>query len=65
MKKKERKAVSRELMHLNATYADIPAPHLDWEEMSEAPVPRLDGFAVQLANLLYVFAGYGSIDHVR
>ena len=52
-------------MHLNATYADIPAPHWDWEEMPEAPVPRLDGFAVQLGNLLYVFAGYGSIDHVR
>ncbi|KAG0489276.1 hypothetical protein HPP92_008087 [Vanilla planifolia] len=26
--------------------------------MAEAPVPRLDGAAVQIKNLLYVFAGY-------
>lgn len=64
-KKKEKKAVNRELMNLNATYADMPAPHWDWEEMPDAPVPRLDGFSIQLENLLYVFAGYGSIDHVR
>lgn len=50
---------------LNATFADIPAPQLEWEEMPSAPVPRLDGAAIQIKNLLYVFAGYGSIDHVR
>lgn len=51
--------------HLNATYADLPAPHWDWEEMPAAPVPRLDGASVQIGDLLYVFAGYGDIDHVR
>ncbi|KAJ8615712.1 hypothetical protein MRB53_035084 [Persea americana] len=50
---------------LNATFADIPAPQLEWEEMPSAPVPRLDGAAIQIKNLLYVFAGYGSIDHVH
>lgn len=50
--------------YLNATYADLPAPQWSWEEMAEAPVPRLDGAAVQLKNLLYVFAGYGTIDYV-
>ncbi|KAJ4772378.1 Kelch repeat-containing protein [Rhynchospora pubera] len=64
-KKKEPKALNRELMSLNATYADIQAPHWEWEQMPEAPVPRLDGFAIQLHNLFYVFAGYGSIDHVH
>jgi hypothetical protein len=48
----------------NATFADIPAPQLDWEEMAPAPVPRLDGAAIQIKNLLYVFAGYGTIDYV-
>lgn len=33
--------------------------------MAEAPVPRLDGAAIQIKNLLYVFAGYGTIDFVR
>lgn len=33
--------------------------------MSTAPVPRLDGAAIQIKNLLYVFAGYGTIDYVR
>ncbi|CAD6246530.1 unnamed protein product [Miscanthus lutarioriparius] len=51
--------------HLNATYADLPAPHWDWEEMPAAPVPRLDGASVQIGDLLYVFAGYGNIDHVH
>jgi hypothetical protein len=51
--------------HLNATYADLLAPHWDWEEMPAAPVPRLDGASVQIGDLLYVFAGYGNIDHVR
>lgn len=50
---------------LNATFADIPAPQLEWEEMPSAPVPRLDGAAIQIKNLLYVFAGYSSLDHVR
>ncbi|WOL14349.1 kelch repeat-containing protein [Canna indica] len=50
---------------LNATFADIPAPQLQWEEMAEAPVPRLDGAAIQIKNLLYVFAGYGTINYVH
>lgn len=33
--------------------------------MAEAPVVRLDGAAIQIKNLLYVFAGYGTINHVR
>lgn len=33
--------------------------------MANAPVPRLDGAAIQIKNLLYVFAGYGTIDYVR
>ncbi|KAL6960457.1 hypothetical protein U1Q18_038220 [Sarracenia purpurea var. burkii] len=50
---------------LSATFADLPAPKLEWEEMAPAPVPRLDGSAVQINNLLYVFAGYGTLDYVR
>ncbi|XP_078172386.1 kelch repeat-containing protein At3g27220-like [Carex rostrata] len=49
----------------NATFADIPAPQLEWEEMAPAPVARLDGAAIQIKNLLYVFAGYGTIDYVH
>ncbi|XP_077227863.1 galactose oxidase/kelch repeat superfamily protein [Tasmannia lanceolata] len=49
----------------NATFADLPAPQLEWEQMAEAPVPRLDGAAQQIKNLLYVFAGYGTIDYVH
>ncbi|KAF8775722.1 hypothetical protein HU200_004293 [Digitaria exilis] len=33
--------------------------------MPAAPVPRLDGAAVQIGDLLYVFAGYASLDHVH
>lgn len=33
--------------------------------MATAPVPRLDGAAIQLKDLLFVFAGYGTIDYVR
>ena len=33
--------------------------------MTTAPVPRLDGAAIQIKNLLFVFAGYGTIDSVR
>lgn len=50
---------------LSATFADLPAPDLEWEQMQSAPVPRLDGFAVQIKNLLYVFAGYGTLDYVN
>ena len=50
---------------LSGTFADIAAPELPWEEMPPAPVPRLDGAAVQIKNLFYVFAGYGTIDYVR
>ncbi|XP_020253400.1 LOW QUALITY PROTEIN: kelch repeat-containing protein At3g27220-like [Asparagus officinalis] len=38
---------------------------LQWEEMAAAPVPRLDGAAIQIENLLFVFAGYGTIDYVH
>ncbi|KAK4394984.1 Kelch repeat-containing protein [Sesamum angolense] len=50
---------------LSATFADLPAPELKWEKMAPAPVPRLDGAAIQIKNLLYVFAGYGTIDYVH
>uniref|UniRef100_A0A2P2K343 Kelch repeat-containing protein At3g27220 isoform X1 n=1 Tax=Rhizophora mucronata TaxID=61149 RepID=A0A2P2K343_RHIMU len=50
---------------LSATFADLPAPELEWEKMIASPVPRLDGAAIQIKNLLYVFAGYGTIDYVR
>ncbi|KAL6585284.1 hypothetical protein OROMI_004573 [Orobanche minor] len=50
---------------LSATFADLPARELKWEKMSPAPVPRLDGAALQIRNLLYVFAGYGTIDYVH
>ncbi|KMZ71083.1 Kelch-like protein 20 [Zostera marina] len=52
-------------LKFNATYADIPAPTLEWEEMPAAPVGRLDGYSTQIGNLLYVFAGYATIDHVH
>ena len=32
--------------------------------MPSAPVPRLDGAAIQIKNIFYVFAGYGTIDYV-
>ncbi|KAL8132513.1 kelch repeat-containing protein At3g27220-like [Apium graveolens] len=47
------------------TFADLPAPELEWEKMTSAPVARLDGFAIQIKNLFYVFAGYGTIDVVH
>lgn len=50
---------------LSATFADFPAPALQWEQMPSAPVPRLDGYSVQIQNLLYVFSGYGSLDYVH
>ncbi|KAG6488964.1 hypothetical protein ZIOFF_050222 [Zingiber officinale] len=62
-KKKDLKIL--ESKELNATFADLPATMLEWEEMAEAPVPRLDGAAIQIKNLLFVFAGYGTIDYVH
>lgn len=50
---------------LSGTFADLPAPELEWEQMPSATVPRLDGFAIQIKNLLYVFSGYGTLDYVR
>ncbi|GKV07913.1 hypothetical protein SLEP1_g19614 [Rubroshorea leprosula] len=50
---------------LSATFADIPAPELPWEQMPTAPVPRLDGYSIQIKNLFYVFSGYGTLDHVH
>lgn len=49
---------------LSATYADLPAPQLNWEKMATSPVPRLDGAAIQIGDLLFVFAGYGTINLV-
>lgn len=49
---------------LSATFQDLAAPELKWEKMAAAPVPRLDGAAIQIRNFLYVFAGYGTIDIV-
>ncbi|XP_042423850.1 kelch repeat-containing protein At3g27220-like [Zingiber officinale] len=59
------KGLKVSIKFLNATYTDIPAPNLVWEEMPEAPVPRLDGASVQIKDLLYVFSGYGTIDYVH
>ncbi|KAJ6717355.1 hypothetical protein OIU79_005529 [Salix purpurea] len=50
---------------LSATFADLPAPELEWEKMANAPVPRLDGAAIQIKDLLYVFAGYETINLVH
>ncbi|KAF3599028.1 hypothetical protein F2Q69_00037653 [Brassica cretica] len=50
---------------LSATFQDLDAPQLQWEKMAAAPVPRLDGAAIQIRNLLYVFAGYGNINLVH
>ncbi|XP_057766937.1 kelch repeat-containing protein At3g27220-like isoform X2 [Salvia miltiorrhiza] len=51
-------------LELSGTFADLPAPELEWEQMPSAPVPRLDGSAIQIEDLLYVFCGYGTLDHV-
>ncbi|TXG54811.1 hypothetical protein EZV62_020067 [Acer yangbiense] len=50
---------------LSGTFADLSAPELEWEQMPSAPVPRLDGAAIQIKNLFYVFSGYGTIDYVH
>ncbi|CAN6971788.1 unnamed protein product [Brassica rapa subsp. trilocularis] len=60
--KEEDKAEERKL---SATFQDLDAPQLQWEKMAAAPVPRLDGAAIQIMNLLYVFSGYGNINLVR
>lgn len=60
-KKKNDKVRERKL---SATFQDLAAPQLKWEKMAAAPVPRLAGAAIQIRNLLYVFAGYGTIDIV-
>lgn len=49
---------------LSATFADLPAPEWQWEQMPSAPVPRLDGYSIQIKNTFYVFAGYAHLDHV-
>ncbi|GAA0143513.1 hypothetical protein LIER_04181 [Lithospermum erythrorhizon] len=46
-------------------FADLDAPVLNWEKMANAPVPRLDGAAIQIKDQLFVFAGYGTIDYVH
>ncbi|KAL5991133.1 hypothetical protein ACLOJK_012039 [Asimina triloba] len=53
------------LIITNTTFGDLPGPELQWEEMEEAPVPRLDGASIQIGDLFYVFAGFGNLDHVR
>lgn len=49
---------------LSKTFADLDAPPLKWDNMTPSPVPRLDGAAIQINDLLFVFAGYGTIDLV-
>ncbi|XP_057873786.1 kelch repeat-containing protein At3g27220 isoform X2 [Cryptomeria japonica] len=46
-------------------YLEENGPELEWEEMAEAPVARLDGSAIQLGNLFYVFAGYETLNNVH
>jgi len=48
----------------NGDESERGPPALIWEEAAPAPVERLDGAAVQIAHLLYVFAGYATIDEV-
>ncbi|KAI3784650.1 hypothetical protein L1987_43753 [Smallanthus sonchifolius] len=50
---------------LSGTFADLPAPETEWEEMAPAPVPRLDGASIQINELFYVFSGYRTLDHVH
>ncbi|KAF3973882.1 hypothetical protein CMV_002733 [Castanea mollissima] len=50
---------------LSATFADLPAPELQWEEMPPALLPRLDGASIQIKYLQYVFAGCRTIDYVH
>ncbi|KAK5802617.1 kelch repeat-containing protein At3g27220-like [Gossypium arboreum] len=57
--------IGKKKRFLSATFADLPAPDLAWEQMPSAPVPRLDGSAIQINNLFYVLSGYGTLDHVH
>ncbi|KAJ0534265.1 putative kelch-type beta propeller [Helianthus annuus] len=50
---------------LSGTFADLPAPETEWEEMAPAPVPRLDGASIQINELFYLFSGYRNLDHVH
>nr|GEW78540.1 kelch repeat-containing protein At3g27220-like [Tanacetum cinerariifolium] len=50
---------------LSGTFADLPAPETEWEEMAPAPVPRLDGASIQINELFYVFSGYRTLDQVH
>lgn len=63
-KKKEKAKDSGSGRLLSAAYADLQGPELSWQKMATSPVPRLDGAAIQIRNLLFVFAGYGTIDYV-
>ncbi|RRT86195.1 hypothetical protein BHE74_00004992 [Ensete ventricosum] len=42
--KKDKGAQTLIPKEMNATFADLPAPQLQWEEMAEAPVPHSDQF---------------------
>ncbi|KAK1425945.1 hypothetical protein QVD17_14612 [Tagetes erecta] len=53
------------VIHLSKTFADLPGPQLKWDKMTDSPVPRLDGAAIQINDQLFVFAGYGTIDLVH
>ncbi|EOY02702.1 hypothetical protein QUC31_018031 [Theobroma cacao] len=63
IEKRKKERVSERF--LSATFADLPAPDLPWEQMPSAPVPRLDGSAIQIKNLFYVLSGYGTLDYVH
>ncbi|GAB2253444.1 hypothetical protein Droror1_Dr00006291 [Drosera rotundifolia] len=63
IKIRKRRTSQQEFCQLH--FADLPAPQLEWEKMVSSPVPRLDGAAIQIKNLFYVFAGYGTIDYVH
>ncbi|XP_039047294.1 kelch repeat-containing protein At3g27220-like [Hibiscus syriacus] len=63
--KKKKGHTSDSKRHLSATFADLPAPDLAWEQMPSAPVPRLDGSSIQINNLFYVISGYGTLDYVH
>ncbi|KAH7388495.1 hypothetical protein KP509_16G078500 [Ceratopteris richardii] len=47
------------------SFLEESSVYLDWEEMAPAPVDRLDGAAIQIGNLFYVFAGYQNINEVH
>ncbi|KAF3633137.1 Kelch repeat-containing protein [Capsicum annuum] len=51
---KEEKSNKKGERILSATFADLAAPLLNWEKMATSPVPRLDGAAIQINDLLFV-----------